>query len=364
MSPSRLKRQWPCNGFVTYLALTGEPNGCSQWRMPHQRCRLLLVDGHAIVRRGLMAVLTADPDLLVCGEVSRGEDAIEKVSRGRLDVVVLELDLPDVSGLEIIPKVGRLSPETEILVFTVYSSPAAARAALDAGARGYVLKSDTQSELIRAVHTVWRHERFVTQQITQRDSGVQHCSRPRISRCEAVVMKMLASGLDNPRIALVLGISRRTVEAHREHLMRKLHCASFSELIRVALRDEAAGSLNPGAASVMGAPAPGYSRSALYQFRAARSERNVSARNPSGSQSVLTATKDCKSTQVSKCPSGVVQSASPAQALLGVNGAGVPSRSSHVQSRRDVGLWPAPTLASGRSRTALSGTGRQPGGNA
>lgn len=229
-----------CNRFVTSRTLTGATGTCIESGMSHALCRLLLVDGQPIVRHGLKAFLGTESDMVVSAEAARAKEALEQVRRNKLDVVVIEPDLPDVSGLEIISAMRRLAPDVEILLFTNYSSPSVARAAFGAGARGYALKSDKESEFIRAVRCVWQHKPYVTLGLAKTGSRkvAGDLSHPQLSACEATVMELLANGFDNKQVAFVLGISRRTVEAHREHIMRKLRFGSFSDLIRATLRKE------------------------------------------------------------------------------------------------------------------------------
>lgn len=226
--------------------------------MSQQSYRVLLVDEHAIVRRGLKVLLQTEPDIVVSGEAPAGQEALEQVRGRDLDMVVLEPNLPDVDGFELILAIRRLSPTVEILILTVRSSPDAARAALGAGARGYALKSDEPSEFIRAVRSIRQHQPYITPHLKQPGprNSIERLPHPPLSRREVVVVTLLANGFDNKRIALLLGISRRTVEAHRAHIMRKLRCESFSELIRFAVRCEMAESLDPGAARLFRPAAP------------------------------------------------------------------------------------------------------------
>ncbi len=235
--------------------------------MTYRPCRLLLVDGHPIIRRGLKALLQSEPDMIVSGEASGGREVLEQMRRYESGVVVLEPHLPDVGGLEIIRAIRQRSRQLEILIFTACSSPDAVRAALAAGSRGYALKSDEPSEIIRAVRSVWGHRPYVTPQLAPADPlpGRQ------LSRREVAVMKLLAGGFNNTGIASALGASKRTVEALRENIRRKLRCQSFSEMIRFAFRLEMSESFDPGTMSLLRARAPGFP-GARTVTRAARSE--------------------------------------------------------------------------------------------
>ena len=206
--------------------------------------RILLVDDHAVVRRGLRTLLACQPDIEVCGEAATGPDALELVRRERPDLLMLDLTLPGMDGLEVMEAMRQQSPTTEILVLTMHFSDELARAVLRGGARGYVLKSDADIDLLAAVDHVRHHQPFFTSQLAQAmaqnfmlapaaggHNGISLTPR------EIEVVTLLAEGKSNKEAAASLGVSTRTVESHRNHIMRKMEFVSFSDLVRFAVRE-------------------------------------------------------------------------------------------------------------------------------
>jgi DNA-binding NarL/FixJ family response regulator len=209
--------------------------------------------------------------MVIAGEASRLPEAPEQVRRCKPNVVILEPYLAGISGLAIIRAIRQWSPTSEILVFTACCMPGAARAALDAGGRGYALKSEEPSEIVRAVRCVLGHKPYITPHLDQED----HLSRQQLSQDDLAVITLLAGGFHNGEIAFVLGISKRTVEAHRRHLMRKLQCQSFSELIRFALRRQNTESFDQVGRQPDSRACPKVFPERVHCLRAARSESSV-----------------------------------------------------------------------------------------
>ncbi len=206
--------------------------------------QILLVDDHAVVRHGLRALLDSQPDIEICGEAATGPEALELVRRERPDLIILDLTLPGMDGLEVMEAVRQQSPTTEILVLTMHFSDELARAVLRAGARAYVLKSDADLDLLAAVDHVRHHQPFFTSQLAQAmaqnflqfptQSGPNGIS---LTAREVEVITLLAEGKSNKEAAASLGVSTRTVESHRNHIMRKMEFVSFSDLVRFAVRE-------------------------------------------------------------------------------------------------------------------------------
>jgi len=211
--------------------------------------RILVVDDHAVVRRGVRSLLESHEGWEVCGEATTGRDAVAQSLRLRPDVVVMDLSLPELNGLDATRQILKDSPRTEILVLTMHHSEELARDVLQAGARGYVLKSDADESLIAAVESLRQHKPFLTSRVTEfvlddylrrtdtRDDGVAHDA---LTAREREIIQLLAEGKSNKEAASTLGISVKTIEAHRANIMRKLRLRSVSDLVRYAIRNRIA----------------------------------------------------------------------------------------------------------------------------
>ena len=212
--------------------------------------RILIADDHGVVRHGLRVLLESQHGIEVCGEVSNGPEAVEFVKKSRPDLVVLDFAMPDMDGLKVTRAIREASLETEVLVFTIHFSEELAHAVLAAGALGYVLKSDADSELLAALDHMRHHQPFFTSKLAMMMSqNITHHSRdgadgagqnvvpvsPLTPR-EIDVVRLLAAGKSNKESASALEISTRTVESHRNHIMDKMNFSSYSELVRFAVR--------------------------------------------------------------------------------------------------------------------------------
>jgi DNA-binding NarL/FixJ family response regulator len=208
--------------------------------------RILVVDDHAIVRRGVRALLDTQSGWEVCGEATTGREAVELASRLRPDVVVMDLSLPELNGLEATRQIMKQLPATEVLVLTMHHSEELARDVLHAGARGYLLKSDADQNLIAAVESLRQHKPFLTSKVTEfmLDGYVRGETRedgaPKVAPTprEREIIQLLAEGNSNKETAWALGISSKTIEAHRANIMRKLRLRSVSDLVRYAIRNK------------------------------------------------------------------------------------------------------------------------------
>jgi len=208
--------------------------------------RILVVDDHAVVRRGVRSLLESHEDWEVCGEATTGRDAVEQSRRLRPDVVVMDLSLPELNGLDATRQILKDAPDTEVLVLTMHHSEELARDVLQAGARGYVLKSDADENLITAVDSLRQHKPFLTATVTEfvldgyvrRGDGAQEDIA--LTAREREIIQLVAEGQSNKAAAATLGISVKTIEAHRANIMRKLHLHSVSDLVRYAIRNKIA----------------------------------------------------------------------------------------------------------------------------
>jgi DNA-binding NarL/FixJ family response regulator len=208
--------------------------------------RILVVDDHAVVRRGVRSLLESHEGWEVCGEATNGRDAVEQSARLRPDVVVMDLSLPELNGLDATRQILKEAPGTEVLVLTMHQSEELARDVLQAGARGYLLKSDADENLIAAVDSLGQHKPFLTSTVTEfvlgdyvrRGDGAQDDLVLAVTAREREIIQLVAEGQSNKQAASTLNVSVKTIEAHRANIMRKLHLRSVSDLVRYAIRNK------------------------------------------------------------------------------------------------------------------------------
>jgi DNA-binding NarL/FixJ family response regulator len=208
--------------------------------------RILVVDDHAVVRRGVRSLLESHEGWKVCGEATTGRDAVEQSRQLRPDVVVMDLSLPELNGLDAIRQILKDAPGIEVLVLTMHHSEELIRDVLQAGARGYVMKSDADDNLIRAVDSLRQHQPFLTSTVTglvlddyvrRRDAAQADFVAVGVTSREREIIQLIAEGQSNKEVASMLGISVKTVEAHRGNIMRKLRLRTASDLVRYAIRN-------------------------------------------------------------------------------------------------------------------------------
>ena len=205
------------------------------------KLRILLVDDHAVVRRGVRALIQRHRGWVVVGEATTAAEGAAKAKKIKTDLVLLDLGLPDVSGIEAIKIIRQVRPEAQILVLTMHLSGGLASQVLAQGARGLVLKSDATSDLVRAVEALERGKSFVSPAVMELIvQGLAESGKPpshNLTPRERQILKLLADGKANKEVATLLGLSIKTVEAHRANVMRKLDLRSLSELIHFAIRN-------------------------------------------------------------------------------------------------------------------------------
>jgi DNA-binding NarL/FixJ family response regulator len=205
---------------------------------------IVLAEDHHIVRRGLRAFLQSEPDFRIIGEASDGLEAAEVVERLQPDVLVLDMVMPTLNGLEVIQRVRRYSPKTRVVVLSMYENEAYVVGALRAGAKAYVLKRSTSEELVHAVREATAGGLYLSPHLAERaiqayidkteDTGGN--SYGKLTAREREVLQLTAEGHTSSQIAERLYISRRTAETHRANIMRKLGLRTQTDLIRYALR--------------------------------------------------------------------------------------------------------------------------------
>ena len=210
--------------------------------------RILVADDHEMVRRGLRSLLQPHPGWTVCGEAVDGRQAVDMARELNPDIVILDLTMPLLSGLEATSRIHKALPRCEILILTMHDSEQLMRDVLTAGARGYVLKADAGSLIVTAVEALSRHQPFFTSGLSDillksyldregttgqaaPDSGI-------LTPRECEIVQLVAEGKSSKEIAAIAGISDQTVETHRANLMRKLNIHSLSEIVRYAIRNK------------------------------------------------------------------------------------------------------------------------------
>jgi DNA-binding NarL/FixJ family response regulator len=207
------------------------------------RARLILVDDHMILREGLHALLELESDFVVVGEAGNLEDGIALVERLRPNLVITDLAMPRGSGIQIISQVRAIAPETRVLVLTVHSSEEYIDAALKAGADGYVLKDSSSAELLQAIRSVIRGQRYLCPPVSakiisgylgERDAR-NAASLQLLTDREREILTLVAKGLSNKRIATRLTLSVKTVEKHRSNFMRKLELHNTAGITMFAI---------------------------------------------------------------------------------------------------------------------------------
>jgi DNA-binding NarL/FixJ family response regulator len=205
--------------------------------------RILIVDDHPVVRKGLRAMLEGRRGWRVCAEASNGREAIQKARATKPDVAVVDIGMPGLGGMEATRQIRKVSPETEVLILSAHGSEKLARELVDAGARGYLLKEDADEDLLAAVEALRRGKEFFSPKVAEwvsRDRRAQLAKAPRnaLTPRQRETVQLLAEGKSNKEVAATLGISIKTVEAHRANIMMKLNLHSVTELVHYAIRNE------------------------------------------------------------------------------------------------------------------------------
>ena len=209
--------------------------------------RILLADDHKVVRQGTRALLSAVPEWEIVGEADNGRDAVSLTAELKPDIVILDISMPELNGLDATRQIKKKSPETEVLIFTGQETEELVHDVFDSGARSYIMKTDAADHLIDAIKALSEHKHFFTSRISeivfaryiQEKRTLEGApEKSRITDREREIVQLLAEGKSSKEIAAILGISVRTVETHRAAIMKKLGLKSFSELIRYAVRNK------------------------------------------------------------------------------------------------------------------------------
>jgi DNA-binding NarL/FixJ family response regulator len=209
--------------------------------------RILIADDHEVVRHGLRALLQGHPGWEICGEAFDGRDAVDKATQLKPDLVILDIGMPNLNGLDAARQILREDPQMTVLVLTIDESEQVMREVLNTGARGFLLKSDAARDLVAAVEALQHHRTFFTSKVAEMvlsgylngkgPATPPEPARDRLTPREREVVQLLAEGKTTKEVAAVLGMSVKTAETHRSNIMRKLNFHSVSQLVLYAVRN-------------------------------------------------------------------------------------------------------------------------------
>jgi DNA-binding NarL/FixJ family response regulator len=196
--------------------------------------RVLTVDDHPLLRKGIAALVNAEADLKLVAEASNGKEAVEAFRSHQPDVTLMDLQMPEVDGIEAINAIRRLSPEARIIVLTTYSGDVQVLRALKAGAKAYILKSHMHKELLDAIRAVHAGQKLVPPEIAKELAN--HATDDQLSEREIEVLRLIAAGHSNKRIAERLFIGEGTVKTHVSNLLSKLSANDRAHAVTIGLR--------------------------------------------------------------------------------------------------------------------------------
>lgn len=206
--------------------------------------KVLIADDHHVMRHGLRLVVERMEGWSVCAEASNGKEAVEMTQTLKPEIVVMDVTMPDLNGIEATRQIKKNSPETEVLMFTGHEAADLVQQVFDAGARSYILKTDGREQLEAALRSLAEHKPYFTTQVGEilfakfmhGKKGPEPAPGGRLTNREREIVQLLAEGKSNKEVADFLGISVKTAETHRAAIMKKLQLKAFSELVRYAIR--------------------------------------------------------------------------------------------------------------------------------
>ncbi len=208
--------------------------------MPDRAIKVLLADDHTIVRQGLKLILSAHPDLEVVGEAPNGREAAELAEKLRPDIVLMDVAMPELNGIEATRRMVAANPRVKVLVLSMHKEAVYVREVLKAGARGYILKDAIDTELVNAIRSVARGDGYISPAVSGAllNDYRQNQTDPidSLSGREREVLQLIAEGKTNKEVATRLNLSVYTVDSHRGKIMEKLNLHSTGELVRFAMK--------------------------------------------------------------------------------------------------------------------------------
>jgi len=204
--------------------------------------RILIADDHEIVREGLRAMIQRQPGWEVCGDVSTGREVVAQAPALNPDIIVMDIGMPELNGLDATRQIKRALPNTEVLIFTANETEEIVRNVFKAGAKAYLLKSDANQHLIPAIEALCKHRTYFSSKVSELVfagylKGEARTDDQSLTAREREMVQLVAEGNTSKDIAQVLGISVKTVETHRAAVMRKLKLNSVADLVRYAIRN-------------------------------------------------------------------------------------------------------------------------------
>jgi len=208
--------------------------------------RLLIADDHAVVRAGLRTLLESRKGWQVCAEAADGRDAVEKATKLKPDVIILDIGMPLLNGVEAARRIHKALPQSEILILTMHESDELVQQVVEAGARGYILKDEADRILHAAIDALRQHKPYFSTRVAEvadavdanDDSDSARANRSRLTPREREILQLLAEGKSNKEVATLLNISVNTAEAHRANIMMKLNFQSLADLVMYAVRNK------------------------------------------------------------------------------------------------------------------------------
>ncbi|GMW00276.1 MAG: DNA-binding response regulator [Candidatus Hydrogenedentota bacterium] len=211
--------------------------------MQSTNCKILVADDHAVVRKGIIQILEATPDLSVEGEASNGAEMIELVRSQEWDALIMDLHMPGVGGIDLLRQVNALRPKLPVLILTVQPEDVYAKRLLQAGAAGYLTKESVTDELLTAVRKICSGGRFVSQSLAEKlffskEGENGRAPHEALSDREFEVLRLLASGMTPTEIAHKLCLSVKTVSTYRARILDKMDMKTNAELMRYAIKNE------------------------------------------------------------------------------------------------------------------------------
>src|SRR5690348_12446380 len=203
--------------------------------------RILIADDHDLLRRGVKSLLEAHPGWTVCAEARTGLEAVAQAEQLTPDIAILDITMPDLNGIEAGRRIRKACPRTEVLLLSVHHSDQLIREIFESGIRGFILKSDSDRDLVTAVEVLSNHKPWITPCATElllSGKGGVNEKMERLTSREREIVQLLAESKTSKEIASKLGISTKTAETHRANIMRKLEIHSISDLVRYAVRNQ------------------------------------------------------------------------------------------------------------------------------
>lgn len=213
-----------------------------------KKVRILVADDHDVVRHGLRSILESQRGWEVCGEASNGVEAVERAKKLKPDVVILDITMPKLDGVEATRQIREAVPQAQVLVLSMHEPDELLHDVLDAGARGYIQKTEASRELVAAVTALKMRKPFFSPGVLEtmvegyvgqeRRNNIKGRARKSLTPRERGIVHLLAEGKSNKEIGATLNISERTAETHRSNIMRKLNFHSLADLVRYAVRNK------------------------------------------------------------------------------------------------------------------------------